>query len=217
MGAYLPANLRDLRRLNRWFGGSSTLTNLVRAELGTDRGPISILDVGTGSGDLPLALVHWGQRNGLSLQLAALDTHPEILAEAERLTHGTAIHLIQGDARSLPMPDASYDLVTCSLVLHHFDQPGAIQVLSELGRVASRAVIVLDLVRSYPAYLGAWLATHTVAASRLTRHDGPLSVLRSYTPDELTELAVTAGLTHLEVRPQPFFRQSLVARRHNHD
>src|ERR1700682_1619566 len=83
--------------------------------------------------------------------------------------------------------------------------------MREMWRVARHAIVVIDLYRSRPALAGAWLATHVLAGSRLTRHDGPLSVLRAYRPAELWDLAREAGLESVQVRRRPFFRQTLIA------
>jgi ubiquinone/menaquinone biosynthesis C-methylase UbiE len=123
------------------------------------------------------------------------------------------VRLVQGDARSLPWPEESFDLVTCSLAIHHFSTEEAPCVLSEMWRVTRGSALVVDLTRSYPAYAGVWLATRIVARNRMTRHDGPLSVLRAYTKDELHRLAVGAGWKNLSLQRHAFFRQTLLGRK----
>lgn len=172
-----------------------------------------MLDVATGSGDLPLAVARWARRRGRQVQIVGLDISPEVLAEARRVARREPIDLVVGDARSLPYPARSFDLVTCCLALHHFPPAEATRVLAELWRVARRAVVVVDLVRGYPAYVGTVLATRVLTRNRLTRHDGPLSVLRAYTPDELRALAGDAGLENIRLYRHLFFRQALTARR----
>jgi ubiquinone/menaquinone biosynthesis C-methylase UbiE len=170
-----------------------------------------VLDVGAGSGDLLLALGRWGRRAGVELELVGVDVSPEIIGEARRFLGGTSVTMVEGDALSLPWRDRSFDVVCCCLALHHFPPQQAVQALREFVRVASRAVVVIDLERSYLAYAGTWLATHTVARTRLTRHDGPLSVLRAYTREELRAIAREAGIGPCSVRSHAFFRQVLIA------
>jgi ubiquinone/menaquinone biosynthesis C-methylase UbiE len=146
-------------------------------------------------------------------RVVATDVSPEILTEARLVTAGTGVILEQADALHLPFSDGEFDVVTCSLALHHFEPLEARRVLSEMWRVARRGIVVADLSRGRTAYLATWLATHLVASNRLTRHDGPVSVLRAYTPIELSELAREAGLERFEVRRRFPFRQVLVARR----
>lgn len=208
--ADLPANLRDIRNLNRWFGGTSLALNTV-LRLTAGCTSVSVLDVATGSADIPLALWHALHRSGLEPSMVALDSSPEVLAEAAAQLDGAPVELQQGDARALPYPDHSFDIVLCCLALHHFPPHEAVSVLGEMWRVARRGMIVIDLRRGYLAYAGTWLATHTVARNRLTRHDGPLSVLRAYTPEELSGLARRAGVANPTIERHIFFRQSLVA------
>ncbi|MDQ2745049.1 MAG: methyltransferase domain-containing protein, partial [Chloroflexota bacterium] len=207
----LPANLRDIRRLNRWLGGTRIALGQL-APLLPDAPAVSLLDVATGSGDFPLAATHWASRKGMALQATGLDSSTDVLAEARELCRDT-ISLMVGDARSLDVADESFDVVTCCLALHHFSEPDAAQVLAEMWRVARHAILVVDLTRGYVAYAGTWLAVQVMARSRLTCHDGPLSVLRAFTPPELRRLAVVAGVPHSRVTVHPLFRQVLVARK----
>ncbi|HLJ68203.1 MAG TPA: methyltransferase domain-containing protein [Chloroflexota bacterium] len=208
--ADLTANLRDIRFINRWFGGATIAERLVlRAVSGAKRA--SVLDVGTGSGDIPRALLRRSKTGGLDLRVTALDLSAEILDEARRHIGDLPVRLELGDARRLPFPDASFDVVLCSLVLHHFGAADAITVLSEMWRVANRAVVVGDLRRCRAGYVAAWLVTRTVASNRVTRHDGPLSVLRAYTPDEVRSLAASARLEHCRVEQCWPFRLTLYA------
>jgi ubiquinone/menaquinone biosynthesis C-methylase UbiE len=208
----LPANLRDIRRLNRWFGGTRTVVRHVDALL-AQIDQATILDVATGSADIPLALWRWGLRKRKLLRITAMDHSPEILAEAEKIVGGSGIELTLGDAQRLPWAEDSFDVVTCCLALHHFPPAQARVALAEMWRVARRAVLVADLERGRASYLGVWLATHTVARNRLTRHDGPLSVLRAYTPREAAELAAVAGLENIALHRHVFFRFVLIAQK----
>jgi len=207
--ADLPANLRDIRNLNRWFGGTSLALNTV-LRLTSGWASVSVLDVATGSADIPLALWRALHRSGVEPSIVALDSSAEVLAEAVSQLDGAPVELKHGDAQLLPYPDNSFDIVLCCLALHHFSPEGAVSVLGEMWRVARRGMIVIDLRRSYLAYAGTWLATRTVARNRLTRHDGPLSVLRAYTPEELCGLARRAGIPNPTIKRHAFFRQSLV-------
>jgi ubiquinone/menaquinone biosynthesis C-methylase UbiE len=122
---------------------------------------------------------------------------------------GARFPLIQHDALAIPLADAAVDFVTCSLALHHFDPPAAAALLRELCRVARRGVIVNDLRRGRLAYAGAQLLArgpwHAMA-----RHDGPLSVLRAYTPQEAQALIQQAGIGGAQVQALPLFRMLIV-------
>ncbi len=225
----LAGNLRDLRRVNRWLGGIEVsrraidrLDELRAATGATDdaagaRPTPSMLDVGTGAADIPLALIARARRDGRALRVVGLDSRPEILAAAATvdpaLTATDDLELHVGDGRSLPFADDTFDLAHASMVIHHLEPDDAVTLLREMGRVARRGVIVNDLTRGRWAYLGAWLLAHLATTNRYTRHDGPLSVRRAYTPDELAVLLERAGLDVVGRIRGPFgHRWALAAR-----
>ena len=184
--AELRANLRDLVRLNRLPGGTAaSLAGVGRLLNGHGGG--TIVDAGTGRADMPLAFARRGWA------VLAIDHRPEILAlAAPRVRDQPRVQLLEADARAIPIADASVDVAHASLVLHHFDPPGAVEVLRELRRVARRGVVVNDLRRGPAAYVLTWIATMTLTHSRYTRHDGPASARRAYTLRELDAQLVTA-------------------------
>ena len=212
----LAHNLRDIRRVNRFAGGTSVvLRHLPELLADVPRGtPLTLLDIATGSGDIPRALVRWGRRRGYDLRVLATDISEDVLAVARHETaHEPAITIEACDARALPYPDGAFDIAVCSLALHHFPRAEAVKVLAEMGRVARRGIILNDLIRTWPGYVGAWLLGNVATRNRLTRHDAPLSILRAFTPEELAEMAREAGLLSITVTPHLFWRMALVARR----
>jgi ubiquinone/menaquinone biosynthesis C-methylase UbiE len=210
----LAGNLRDLRRANRYLGGLAIVRRHVwraLAALPADE-PVRVLDVGTGAADLPLALAAWARQQGRAVRVAGLDHHAQVVAYAAHQTGGQpAVRLVRADACALPFSDGAFDYAVCALTLHHLPPPDAVTVLAALGRVARRGVLVSDLERSWPGYLATWLWSRVCTTNPLTRHDGPLSVLRAYTAPELRALAAAAGLPAARVYREPFFRLALVA------
>lgn len=209
----LGDSLGDVRRVNRWLGGAAVTLNWLKRRPELAPGAhATLLDVATGTADIPLALVDWAGRSGVRLDVTATDLSEEVLAHARRHVAAHAgISLEAADATSLPYPDASFDYVSCNLALHHFPPAPAVRVLREMYRVARRAILVNDLERSRPAYWSARLLFLVATHNPITTHDGPLSVLRSYTLDEMRSLGVQAGLMDLAVRARPVFRLELVA------
>jgi ubiquinone/menaquinone biosynthesis C-methylase UbiE len=194
----LIGNLRDLRRINRWLGGAK-LSSAAMAALAAHRAEVSLLDVGTGGADIPIAMLDEARRRGRSLSVVGLDSRPEVLAAAAIATPGLAttdgLELHVGDGRSLPFPDRSFDVAHASLVLHHLEPDAALTLLREMARVARLGVVVNELQRSRLGWLGAWLIGHLLTGNRYTRHDSTLSVQRSYRVDEMRDLLRAAGLT----------------------
>lgn len=207
--AILTENLLDIRRVNRCLGGIwLTLRALDRLIADVPPGDdLAILDVGTGSADIPEAMVAWAGRRGLRPRVLATDASEVIL----RLASPTAVEVAVADGRYLPFGDRSFDLVTCSLLLHHLDPAGAVELLREMWRVARRGIVVNDLVRNRLALLGAWLVCYLWSRNPLTRHDGPLSVRRSYTLDEILCLAGRAGVAPLVLSGSLGYRLALYA------
>jgi len=197
--ADLAANLRDLRRLNRLTGGGSLSVRAVRALRVADAGVTTLLDVGCGACDIPVLLLADARRHGEALEVTATDSRPEVLAAARAVRPGldrvAGLKIAVADGLGLPYPDGSFDIAHTSLVVHHLAPGDAVVLLREMLRVARSGIVVNDLDRSWPTWLGAWLLAHTVARSPYTRHDGPLSVRRAYTREEMIDLIREAGGT----------------------
>jgi ubiquinone/menaquinone biosynthesis C-methylase UbiE len=212
----LAGNLRDIRTVNRLAGGHATvLVHLPRLVALVPRGrPVEILDLATGSGDIPFAVATWAARNARPLRLTVSDSSEDILAEARRtLCDVSNVTFALWDAREVPQVDGSFDVVLCSLTLHHFAPPDAVRVLREMKRLARFGFIVNDIRRCALGYVAAWTASRLATRNRLTRHDMPLSVRRAYTPQELRDLLHQAGLAETPVTTHPLFRMAAVYRR----
>lgn len=209
--AILEASLDHVAQVNRWLGGRRALLRHV-TPLIAERGTTRILDMGTGSADLPRDIVDWARDHQRSIEITASDLHAQMRAIAALRSEAYPEITVQhADALALPFDDKSFDVALLSLTLHHFDPEDLVRVLKEAGRVCRRAVIVNELRRSWPNYLGARLLSETLWRSNpLTRHDGPLSVLRAFTAKELLTLARAAALSG-RVHAHFFQRLVLVA------
>ncbi len=204
--------LEAVRRTNRRYGGRTLILRfLERFAAAIPHRPLTILDVATASADIPAALVTWARAQGLPVRVTALDINLEILAAARRTTTGfPEISLLRGDAMALPFPDRSVDIVISALALHHFSFEQAVAVMREINRVARGGFVVNDVLRSWGAYVGAIADTWLLSTNALARHDGPLSVRRSFTWPEFHDLVRKAGLNGVEVRRHRLQRAVLV-------
>ena len=135
---------------------------------------------------------------------AALANDPRLAA-----TEGLELRLI--DARELPWPDGSFDVVHSSLLVHHLEPRDAIAFLREAGRVARLGVIVNDLVRARRNWVAARAGLPLITRNRFTRHDGPMSVQRSYTRVELRALLAGANLRPVAEVGAPFGHRVAIA------
>lgn len=187
--AELRRNLREMALLNRLPGGVAASVAAIRRLLPDGIG--EVLDVGTGGGDLPRRLL----RVLPSVRVIATDARHEVLDLARAWCPDDArLQLQQADVRTLPFPDASVDVVHCSLLLHHLGPRDVRAALGEMRRVARRGVVVNDLRRGPLALAVTAVTVLGLARGRYTRHDGILSARRAYTLAELDALAADAGL-----------------------
>ena len=207
----LEHSLAQVAGVNRWLGGDRGLRRAL-APLLTKAGEQRLLDVGAGNAEGALALARWAAGRGHRWRIVAVDYHPQTAALATRRVGRAsgvrgAVHVLRADGLVLPFRDRAFDAAFSVLTLHHLGDHAAVGLVREMARVARQVVVVSDLERSRPALLGAQLLAATVWRwNPLTRHDGPLSVRRSFTPDELLAIGRRAGLGEPRVRRHPTFR-----------
>ena len=193
-------SLRDLVRINRLLGGHEVLRKALR-RLFPKGAEFTMLDIGAASGDMGRVV----RREYPRARVTSLDYRAHHLSQTEPPR-------VIADAFRLPFPPATFDVVHCSLFLHHFEDPRVIELLRSFGEISRRHVVVSDLERHPLAY-------HFLPATRwlfrwdpITLHDGPISVAAAFRADELRALAESAGLRDVDVRThRPAFRVCLTA------
>src|SRR5687767_10140809 len=190
-------SLADVARSNALFGGRSAAIGEFRDVLRELPRRATLLDVGTGLGDIPRLAREVADENGVELIAFGLDSAEE-LARASK----TAVDFsICGHGLELPFGDKSIDVVMCSQVLHHFSHLGALELLREMDRVARVRVIVSDLRRSRIAAAGLWLASFPLRLHAVSRDDGVVSVMGGFSPEVLVD-AVREAVAHPPTSPQ---------------
>jgi len=210
--AALDRNLRDIRFINAVLGWRAyTVHRVARHVRARSLRAFSLVDVASGSADMPLAIARWAARAAVAAQIVATDLSPQIVDIAtQQAARVPAVRVERQDALHLTYAPASFDLALCTLALHHFDPDAAVALLGNMARVARR-VLVYDVERSRPAYLGAVLLTRALRMHHMTRHDAPASVRRAYSAGELRDLAARAGLRDARVWVGFPFRLALEA------
>lgn len=208
--AELERSMRDVALTNRLFGGTQTILHHVARLLrevpaGTS---IRILDIATGSADIPHALQAWGRKRGLDLTIVAVDNHAAML----QLARETApdVQLVQADALALPFPPHSFDLALCALAFHHFGFDASARLLSAMDTLTTRGFVVSDLRRDLPTLWGVQATMAALRAHPFTRHDGPASVRRAFTPPEYRKMVGLAGVHQVRLYTHWYFRIALV-------
>ena len=202
----VAASLGDLRRINRWFGGVGTTEDMVeRVARETRQSSLSLLEVAAGSGYVPETAGQRLLQRGLHLQLTVLDRVPAHLSNGHSA--------VAGDALALPFSDASFDLVSCTLFVHHLSPQELVQFVDEALRVCRIAVLINDLVR-HPLHLSLVYAGMPLYRSRLTRHDAPASVRQAYTTEEMRTLLAQSSAARVEIHRHYLFRMGVIVWKH---
>ncbi len=189
--------LRDIARLNALFGGTRAVVRELksfferrRAMGNRKRETWTLLDVGTGSGDIALAARAAARQLDIDLKAIGLELNPT----AARIASAAGVPTIVADGSALPLGPHSVDVVVASQVLHHLSRPVAVRWIATLDRIARRAVVLADLRRSRVAMAGVWAASVGLAMSGVTRHDAVVSLKRGYTKTEFDEMLRQAGV-----------------------
>jgi 2-polyprenyl-3-methyl-5-hydroxy-6-metoxy-1,4-benzoquinol methylase len=156
---------------------------------------LRVLDIATGGGDVPIRLHQRAIQAGLQLTFAGADISGTAIdcARMRARQKGTDVEFFQLDALQEALP-VGYDVITCSLFLHHLETSQAIDLLRRMRQAAGTMVLINDLIRSRLGYLFAWIGTRVVSRSSIVHVDGPLSVRAAFTIPEARQLAEQAGL-----------------------
>ncbi len=188
--AVVAATLRDLGRVNRWFGGVTTTRKMVeRTAQVSGTKHFSLLEVGAGSGEVPEVVRRKLAPRGITLDVTLLDrARGHLPGKHHAAAHRTGRHHgVVADAVALPFGDGTFDLVSCSLFAHHLDEQQLAQFMCEGLRVSRHALLINDLIR-HPLHLALAFAGFPLMRSRVAWLDGLTSVRRAYVPDEIRNL-----------------------------
>jgi len=214
--ALLIDDLRNLRLLNRYLGN---YRNVLRglARFAGKQNHFSLLDVGTGSGDVPRAIVQWARRAGLRARVSGLEANRIAVAQAAEQTQWFGeISLVRGNAMTLPFRPASFDFVLASQLLHHYSEDRVVGLLRQWAAVARQGIIISDLIRHPLPYYGIRLLTRLLTRNVMTLTDAPLSVRRGFTLVEWKKLLDAADVGTVEVHLVfPFRVLALITVRHS--
>lgn len=207
----LRETLKFLSFAHRYLGGERVILSHLEkwSSLWSPGEEITFLDVGTGGADVALSLVRWGRKKGFRFRIVGVDSISVTAQIArENTTDYPEISVLEEDFFALGQREGRFDYVVASLFLHHIPDDKLIETLAVCNALAKRGVVIGDLLRSRAAYWAVRLTT-AVLSNKICRHDGPLSVRRTFTVPELKALAAKSQLNYLHVEDHPFFRVSL--------
>jgi SAM-dependent methyltransferase len=204
----LERDLERLRQLNRWFGSYRLIFGFVRRWI--KRGaPTRIVDLATGSGDIPRLIADYARRIGVQVEIDAVDRQPATLEIARKLSAGYP-EISCHEANILEWHSVErYDIVLCTLALHHFSDEDAVTVLGRCRELSRRFVLVSDLRRGFLLQAGVYLLTALIFREPMTRYDARLSAVRAFSFAEMRDLALRAGWKHFGHKKFRFARQAI--------
>src|SRR5512132_1976539 len=188
----LERDLERLRQLNRWFGSHRLVSTFMRRWI-LPGAHMRVVDLATGSGDIPRLLVDHARKIGAQIEIDAVDRQPATLEIARRLSADYP-EISYREANILEWNSAeSYDITLCTLALHHFSNEDAVRLLRRCCQVSKRFVLVSDLRRSFSLVAGVYVLTTLIFREPMTRYDARLSAIRAFSFSEMRDLALPAG------------------------
>lgn len=196
-GAMLCDTLDKLDAINKWLGGNVVTLNGIKKILKdhSKKKPLTIVDLGCGGGGMLRQIAKYGRKNGYSFKLIGVDANEHIINYAKKTSQEYfEISYLQHDVFSKEFKELSYDVVLCTLLLHHFKENEIIHLLSELNQKATLGIVVNDLHRHRMAYYLFKLLS-LVIKNNMVKEDGLTSILRGFKKGELQKIS-----TQLEVK-----------------
>ena len=204
----LEQDLRSIRQLNHWFGSHRIVRRFVCRWV--KRGArMRIVDLATGSGDIPRLIVDRARKIGARVEIVALDRQSATLEIARKLSGDyPEISFVEADILEFK-PSDEYDLVLCSLALHHFSDEDAVKVLRLCSELATKFVLVSDLRRGFFLKTGVYILTAFLFREPMTHYDARLSAARAFSFSEFNDLARRAGWKNFGQKRFRFGRQAI--------
>jgi len=204
----LEKDLRNIRQLNRFFGSHRLVLHFLHRWI-KPGDHVRIVDLATGSGDIPRLIIDYAQKIGAKVEIDALDRQSATLEIARKLS-GNYPEISYIDANILEwQPADPYDIVLCSLALHHFSDEDAVRLLRRCRELSHKFVLVSDLRRGLLATIGVYLLTALIFREPMTRYDGRVSAARAFSFAELDDLAGRAGWRNFQHKKFRFARQAI--------
>jgi 2-polyprenyl-3-methyl-5-hydroxy-6-metoxy-1,4-benzoquinol methylase len=204
----LERDLERIRQLNRWFGSHRLVLTFMRRWI-IPGAQIRVVDLATGSGDIPRLLVDYARRIGAQIDINAVDRQAATLEIARSLSAGYpeisyhAANILEWDCPQ------RYDIALCSLVLHHFSDHDAVKVLRRCRELSKRFVLASDLRRGFLLQVGVYMLTALIFREPMTRFDARLSAQRAFSFSEMRDLAIQAGWKNFVHKKFRFARQAV--------
>lgn len=208
-GEELRDALDKIAAINKLLGGNKLTLAGVKYLLKKNdlSGPITIADVGCGNGDMLRMLADYGRIHNISLRLLGIDANRYTINYARKLSENyqeieyICLNIFDAEFRNL-----QYDIVLCTLTLHHFADNDIATIVSVFNKNAVMGVVINDLHRSRAAYILFKAVCAVFGLNRMSREDGLVSILRGFRRKELEHFAAKLNLKNSKIRWMWAFR-----------
>jgi 2-polyprenyl-3-methyl-5-hydroxy-6-metoxy-1,4-benzoquinol methylase len=213
-GKDMDQALRELEIINFLLGGNKVSINGIKKLLQNNAGykhPIRIADLGCGGGDVMKEMARWGRKNGIKLSLTGIDANPHIIEYASENTKGypeiryQAINIFSNE-----FYEQEFDIIHSCLFTHHFSNEELEVLFKSFKKQAKIGIIINDLHRHWLAYYSIKVITTIASKSAMVKNDGPVSVLRAFSKNELKNILKNSGLDNYSIKWKWAFRWQLI-------
>jgi 2-polyprenyl-3-methyl-5-hydroxy-6-metoxy-1,4-benzoquinol methylase len=198
----LEASLNMMVHVNRFFGGAQAIKGFFKRE--AKEKSFSVLDLGTGSGDIPYHLARWARQEGKRIKITAIDTNDDCLAYAKRRFACPEVQYLKHSAFGIKEL-GSFDYVMASMFFHHLKDKEILDLLTQVHQVMRKGFIINDLYRGYGGLCGAALLS-SLSFNRVVFHDATVSVKRAFRREDYVRYQQMLGLNGVQIKRKPFFR-----------
>ena len=212
-GAVLASTLRQIAMVNKWLGGSALILGGIKKIIKKDKDlkVLKIADFGCGGGEILREIAIWARKNKIKTELIGYDANAYTIAFAkEQSAEYPEIKYEQSDIFEFEAIQNQYDITLCSLFLHHFNDEEILLIIKKLYTASSKALLINDLQRSVLAYYLFNLVTFVLNASNMVRHDGLLSIKKSFRKNELKSFATEASVNKFSINWKWAFRYEML-------
>lgn len=200
-GEGLKKTLKDLERINRLLGGNRVTIKGIEKLRFSDSGKIHIADIGCGSGEMLRKIAKWGRKRDLKLKLVGVDANPHTIKIAEDLSADfPEISFKVQNIFSEEFKKNNYDIISCSLTLHHFKKNEINNLLCTLKKQARLGVVINDLHRSKRAYYLFQLFCFFFVKNNIAKKDGLVSILRGFKLNDFIEISEALAIENHEIK-----------------
>jgi len=212
-GEVMDRTLQDLKKTNKWLGGDNITLEEVKEVINSNKEmSFSIVDVGCGGGDTLRLLADYGRKNKIRLELKGIDANAYIIDYAKKNTaEYSEISYLQANVFSEDFKKQKFDIISCSLFCHHFEDDELVSLLVQLKKQARLAVVINDLHRHWLAYYSITLLSKLFSKSYMFKYDSRLSVLKAFKKKELVVILEKAGYSRFTIKWEWAFRFKIIA------